>query len=120
MIRSNGSVADDVELVKAVAAQGYHGITAKGTLVYKIPPGTIRDFCLQTRRSHFATTAAEGRSRDLVTWQAFAEEVARDPIVAALYVSYRLYAAIFAGRFADAAHSETWEPSPTTKRNSPR
>jgi len=111
-----GSVADDVELAKAVAAQGVDGVTVKEALVYKVPPGSLRDFCLQTRRSYFAVSAKERRSRDLVAWRAFAEELARDPIGAALYVSYRLYAAAFAARFADAAHSETWEPSPTTKR----
>ncbi len=111
-----GSVADDVELAKAVAARGARGTTAQDALVRKIPPGTLRDFCLQTRRSFYATSTAPGSSRDWYAYRAFARTALADPVGAVLYASYRCYAAFFRSRFVAAAHSETWEPSPSTKR----
>lgn len=111
-----GSVADDVELARFVAARGLRGRTARDALVYKIPPGTLRDFCLQTRRFFYATSTVPGRRRDRYGYGALAREALADPVGAPCYAGYRCYAACFAGRFAAAAHPETWEPSPSTKR----
>lgn len=111
-----GSVADDVELAKAVAARGARGTTAQDALVHKIPPGTLRDFCLQTRRSFYAISTAPGSSRDWCAYRAFIRTALADPVGPVLYVGYRCYAACFRSRFVAAAHSETWEPSPSTKR----
>ncbi|MDA8265379.1 MAG: glycosyltransferase family A protein [Actinomycetota bacterium] len=111
-----GSIADDVELAKAVAARGVRAVTSKGALVYKIPAGTLRDFCLQTRRFYYATAGMRTRRRDWLSYGALVQEAACDPIGALCYAAYRLYGAAFASRFAAAAHSETWDPSPSTKR----
>lgn len=115
-----GSIADDVELARAVSAGGFRGKTASGALVYKVPPGSIRDFCLQTRRFYYSIAGASGVRREGAQWRAFAAEAARDPVGAVLYSVYRAVAAVSAWRWAESANSEMWELSQTTKRSSPR
>jgi hypothetical protein len=114
------SVADDVELARAVEAGRFRGVTVADAVVFKVPPGTISDFCLQTRRSYFATADERPAVRSSVEWKAFGAESARDPLGAALYCAYRAVAAVTARRWARSAHSETWEPSMSTKRGTIR
>jgi hypothetical protein len=112
----SGSIADDVELARGVQACGFRGTTAADALVYKKPPGSVRDFCLQTRRSYYAISG-DGVVRSYgAKWRAFAAEATRDPVGAGLYGVYRTVAAVSARRWAESANSETWEPSLTTKR----
>lgn len=115
-----GSVVDDVELVRAVEAGGFRGLTVADAVVYKVPPGTVRDFCLQTRRFYFATAEDRPAVRSRAEWVAFGVEAARDPVGAVLYGTYRAVAAVMARRWARSAHSETWEPSLSTKRGTMR
>jgi len=114
----SGSIADDVEQARGVQASGFRGRTAVDALVYKVPPGSVRDFCLQTRRSFHAIGGDDPVRRGLDQWRAFATEAVRDPIGATLYGAYRMVAAVSARRWAESANSETWEPSLTTKRTS--
>ena len=112
----SGSVADDVELVKAVTAGNHRGTTAPRAIVYKIPSGTVGDFCLQTRRS-----LASGKDiRKTGDWRrrltAFLQESIHDPVGATLYSLYRVYCRIFARRFDKVSNSETWEISESTRR----
>jgi cellulose synthase/poly-beta-1,6-N-acetylglucosamine synthase-like glycosyltransferase len=113
-----GSVADDVELARAVQARGFRGVTVPDATVLKIPPGTVRDFCLQTRRFYFATSEDRRTIRSRSEWRAFAGEALRDSAGALLYCSYRAAAAMTARHWASMAHTETWEPSMSTKRGS--
>ena len=66
-----GSVADDVELARAVEARGFRGMTVADAVVLKVPPGTIRDFCLQTRRYYFATADDRPAVRSRAEWKAW-------------------------------------------------
>jgi len=116
---SQGSIADDVELARAVEAGGFRGRTAADALVYKVPPGSIRDFCLQTRRFYYAIGGAGTLRRGRAQWRPFAAQAVRDPVGGALYSAYRAVAAVSARRWAESANSETWEPSLTTKRSLP-
>lgn len=115
-----GSVADDVELTRAVEAGGFRGLAVADAVVLKVPPGTVRDFCLQTRRFYFATAEDRPAVRSCAEWAAFGGEAARDPLGAVLYGAYRGVAAVTARRWARSAHSETWEPSLSTKRGTTR
>ncbi|MHB1717557.1 MAG: glycosyltransferase [Acidimicrobiales bacterium] len=115
-----GSVADDVELARAVEAGGFRGVTVADAVVLKVPPGTIRDFRLQTRRFYFATADNRPAMRSSAEWVAFGAEAGRDPLGAALYGAYRAVAAVTARHWARSAHSETWEPSTSTKRGAIR
>ncbi len=115
-----GSVADDVELARAVEARGFRGLAVADAVVLKVPPGTIRDFCLQTRRFYFATADDRPAVRSGAEWRAFGTEATRDPLGALLYVAYRGVAAVTARRWAQSAHSELWEPSMSTKRGTIR
>lgn len=112
-----GSVADDVELAKGVEAGRLRGITAPGAVVLTIPPGTVRDFCLQTRRSYFATGESRPAARCGAELRAFVAEASRDPLGAVLYGLYRGVAAVTARRWVASAHAELWEPSASTKRD---
>lgn len=116
----SGSVADDVELARSLEAGNYRGSTAPHALVYKIPPGTIRDFCLQTRRSYFAigAKATKPLRRGRESWVALANESRHDPLGSACYIIYRVIAAVTSRWYVKATHTETWEPSHSTKRNS--
>lgn len=113
-----GSVADDVELAHAVQARGFRGVTVADATVLKIPAGTVRNFCLQTRRSYFATAEERQMVRSRSEWRAFGAEALRDPTGALLYCSYRAAAAMTARHWASMSHTETWEPSVSTKRGS--
>jgi len=115
-----GSVADDVELARTVEAGEFRGVTVADALVFKVPPGSIGDFCLQTRRCYFATADHRPAVRSTAEWKAFGAETARDPLGSTLYVAYRVAAAVTARRWARSAHSETWEPSLSTKRGTMR
>jgi len=114
----SGSIADDVALARGVQVGGFRGRTAVDALVYKVPPGSVRDFCLQTRRFYYAISGDDPVRHGLDQWWAFAAEAVRDPIGAALYGAYRTVAAVSAQRWAESANSETWEPPLTTKRTS--
>lgn len=113
---ASGSIADDVELARAVSSGGYSGTTAAEAVAYKVPPNNIRDFCLQTRRSFFATRDQRPSLRSQREWKSFVVEASRDPLGAALYCLYRGVAAMTASRWAAATRTETWEPSLSTKR----
>jgi hypothetical protein len=115
-----GSVSDDVEVARAVEAGRFRGVTVADAVVFKVPPGTIRDFCLQTRRWYFASADDRPAVRSTAEWKAFGAEAVRDPLGSTLYVTYRLVAAVTARRWARSAHSETWEPSMSTKRGTIR
>ena len=95
-------------------------MTVADAVVLKVPPGTIRDFCLQTRRYYFATADDRPAVRSRAEWKAFGAEAARDPLGAVLYGAYRGIAAVTARRWAKSAHSEFWEPSMSTKRGTIR
>ncbi|MHB1553629.1 MAG: hypothetical protein ACYCSX_11335 [Acidimicrobiales bacterium] len=84
-----GSVADDAELARAVEAGGFRGMTVADAVVLKVPPGTIRDFYLQTRRFYFATADDRPAVRSRAEWKAFGAEAARDLLGAVLYGAYR-------------------------------
>lgn len=114
----SGSIADDVELARGVQAGGFRGRTAADALVYKVPPGSVRDFCLQTRRYYYAISGDGPVVRGQDQWRAFVAETVRDPVGAVLYGAYRTAAALSARLWAESANSETWEPSMTTKRTS--
>lgn len=85
-----------------------------------MPPGTIRGFCLQTRRWYFASADDRPAVRSSVQWKASGAEAGRDPLGAAAYSACRVVAAVTAKRRARSAHSETWEPSMSTKRGTIR
>jgi len=112
----SGSIADDVELAKAVNSGHHHGTTSPRAIVYKLPAGSMRDFCLQTRRSLISASEIQkpGDSRRRLT--AFLEESVRDPTGAVLYSLYRIYCKLRSSRFDAGSNSETWEPSESTKR----
>lgn len=111
-----GSVSDDIELAGAVEAGGFRGLTVADAVVFKVPPGTIRDFCLQTRRWYFASADHRPAVRSTGEWKTFGAEAVRDPLGAVLYSAYRGVAALTARHWAQPAHSEMWEPSMSTKR----
>lgn len=111
----SGSIYDDIELQRAVVAGGYRGANASSALVYKIPPGTLRDFCLQTRR-YYCATGDRAHKRTKRDWLALISNAGRDPVGAVLYCVYRCYAALFAQQFALSTNTEVWESSITTKR----
>lgn len=110
-----GSLSDDVQLQQAVIAGNYKGVNAPSAFVYKIPPGTIYDFCLQTCRYHFAIGEYNNK-RTKKDYLALGGEVINDPIGFLLYLGYRLYAVLFAKRFESSVNTEMWETSITTKR----
>lgn len=110
-----GSIADDVELMRAVVTGGYCGVNAASALVYKVPPGTLHDFCLTNRRSRFAI-ADQPHQRGRRDWLAFIHEGRGDPIGALLYCLYRCFGVVFARRFVQGTDNEKWDPSSTTKR----
>ena len=89
-------------------------------VVVKVLPGTIRDFCMQTRRSYFATAGDRSAVRSSTEWKAFAAEAGQEPLGAALCGADRAVAAVTARAWARPAHSETWEPSTSTKRGTIR
>lgn len=111
-----GSVADDVELVKAVQERGCRGVTVPAAVVFKVPPGTVRDFCLQTRHFYYATAGSRRAGRSRPELRAFVDEARRDPLGAVLYSIYRGISAGTAWHWAQAAHAELWEQSTSTRR----
>lgn len=115
----HGSIADDVELARTIRDGGFSGMTATNAVVYKVPPGSMKDFCLQTRRCYHATRDDRPAVRGLGEWRAFGAEAVRDPVGAVLYCAYRSYAVMSARRWEAATHSETWETSLSTKRGAP-
>lgn len=110
-----GSLSDDVQLRQAVVAGNYKAANVPSAFVYKIPPGTIHDFCLQTRRSYFAR-GEQAYKRTKRDYLALSKEVVGDPVGFLFYTTYRLYAALFARRFESASNTEMWEISLSTKR----
>jgi hypothetical protein len=114
----SGSIADDVELQRAVVSRGYRGANVSSAIVYKIPAGSPHDFALQTRRYHFAVGDQPPR-RSRQDWSALRFEAARDPIGAVLYCAFRCYAFVFRRQIALATDKEMWEPAATTKRGVP-
>jgi cellulose synthase/poly-beta-1,6-N-acetylglucosamine synthase-like glycosyltransferase len=113
---NSGSIADDVELMWAVKSRGLTGINVWSAIVLKVPPGTLRDFCLTNSRSRVAV-ADSPTKRSKRDFAVFATEAIKDPIGAVLYVTYRLYGILFGKRFSHGTRTETWVPSPSTKRN---
>lgn len=111
----SGSISDDVQLQRAVRIGGYKGANVSSALAYKIPPGTIRDFCLQTRRSYFAVSD-QPYKRTKLDYLALYQEASNDPLGALLYISYRFYAFLYMQKFESGTNTETWEISITTKR----
>lgn len=113
----SGSISDDIELTKAVERGRGLGLTARDALVYKIPPGSLHDFCVATLRFYYAS--GKSQLQDFVKYkEVFFQEARHDPLKAMAYVAYRLYAIAFASRFVQGANSETWEIAWTTKRDS--
>lgn len=84
-----GSVADDVELARAVEAGEFQGLSPADSVAFKVPPDTIRDFCLQTRRFFFAIAGDRPALRSRAEPKMFGAEAARDPLRAVLYGAYR-------------------------------
>ena len=111
----SGSIFDDVELMRAVVTGGYCGVNATSALVYKVPPGSLHDFCLTNRRTRFAV-ADQPHKRAWRDWLAFIRETSDDPIGALLYCLYRFYGVLFARKFMQGTDNEKWDSSITTKR----
>lgn len=84
------SITDDVDLACAVEARRSLGLTVADAGVFKVPPGTIRDFYLQTRRPYFAMSATRPSARNRAEWRAFGAEPARDPLGAVPYSGCRV------------------------------
>ncbi len=112
---SSGSIADDVELMRAVKNLGLTGLNVWSAIVLKVPPGTLQDFCLTNSRSR-AAVADSPTQRSLRDLKVILSEGLRDPIGAILYVAYRLYGGVFARKFRHGTRTETWISSPSTKR----
>jgi glycosyltransferase involved in cell wall biosynthesis len=81
-------------------------------VAYKIPPGNLNDFFLQTQRWY---AASGSRRRNLTELRAAVSEAARDPIGAALYAHSRIWSAREQRR-RRTAWQEAWDVTPSTKR----
>jgi glycosyltransferase involved in cell wall biosynthesis len=103
---------DDVSLARYLREQGTAVRNCWQAVVYKIPPGTLRDFYLQTHRYY---AAHDRKSPFPKVLAAATVEGLRDPFGAAIYLFARLSCAR-ASRGSEDLTAEMWEFLPSTKR----
>jgi glycosyltransferase involved in cell wall biosynthesis len=102
----------DVCLARHAAAEGIPTRNCWRAVVYKVPPGTLNDFFLQTQRWYAAT---DPRTRALRELGAAALEAALDPFGAAMYARARIWSARQQRR-RRTRWREDWEVTQSTKR----
>jgi hypothetical protein len=108
-----GSLADDIELSRAIRNQRVRSANSADAFVYKVPPGSLHDFCSGSIR--FRAASPEHR-RGTPEYAAAIFEAIRDPLGASLYALSRLWCNIHAHRLFNQSSSEMWMPLSTTKR----
>lgn len=108
-----GSLADDVQLCKELSAGSWRVRNASDAVAFTVPPTSLRDFALSTRR-YFAADPAN--SRDVRQLRAAVEQAVIDPLGLACYAAARLYSATVGQHLNALCNTEYWEPVLTTKR----
>jgi hypothetical protein len=108
----SGSLADDIELTRAVVGGGYPCLNAADAFVYKVPPGSLVDLCSGTVRGQVAMPE---RKRGRNEHAAALIEAGKDPLGAVLYVLARIWCRRSRRQLLQYA-SEHWRVSGTTKR----
>lgn len=111
----SGSIHDDMELAKALARLDQRSVNVPDAHVYKVPPGSLADFC--SARVRWAA-AAPGYSRRWTEYIAAAIEARHDPVGAVLFLRAVLWCWAHRGQFEQLSASETWMPLQSTKRQS--
>lgn len=115
---NSGSVADDIELWRAVAATGIPSATEPLAVVLKVPAGSPHDFALQLLRWHHASgygAAASPHELIAKAWT-FCRLAIDEPVGATLYATYAAYARLRRRSLAPETHTELWSPALSTKR----
>jgi hypothetical protein len=110
-----GSIAEDVEIARALIEGGYSCRNVPEAFVYKIPPGSRADMCLGTIRSQVSLPGYERGPHEYV---AAVIEAARDPVGATMYSLGRLWCRRNRSRLQAESASESWLMLDSTKRRS--
>lgn len=108
-----GSYADDAELARAIRRHKIPVANAADAFVYKIPPGSLRDFC--SGRIRWEGAQPDNR-RGWAEYRAGLIEAVHDPIGAAMYLAARFWCRAKRDRLRAGAVSEMWAPLASTKR----
>jgi cellulose synthase/poly-beta-1,6-N-acetylglucosamine synthase-like glycosyltransferase len=109
----SGSLAEDVEIGRALSAGGYSCLNVPEAFVYCVPPGSLSDLCLGTLRSD---VALDGRKRGANEYLAAALEAAADPVGAALYGWSRIWCRYSRSALLSRSATEDWQMLSSTKR----
>ena len=108
-----GSLAEDVEIARALVVGGFPYVNVPEAFVYTVPPGSITDLCLGTIRSEMALS---GRKRERNEYFAAIVEAARDPLGAALYGWVRIWCRHNRSVLLRESDTEDWQMLKSTKR----
>jgi hypothetical protein len=109
----SGSLADDIELTRALIEGGYPCLNAADATVYKIPTGSVVDLCSGQVRGRAAAPEHRRRSAE---YRAAGMEAVRDPLGAFLYCLGRIWCLRNRSRLIRESATEHYRPLPTTKR----
>jgi glycosyl transferase family 2 len=110
----HGSIHDDIELTRALIDGAWPTSNIPEAFVYKVPAGSLSEFCSGTIRFRAASPEHGRPAMELV---AAAIESIRDPIGAIAYYLARVWCHLHRRGLVQAASSEMWQTLPSTKRD---
>jgi hypothetical protein len=109
----SGSIHDDVELTRTLISGNYLCRNAAEAFVYKVPPGSLSDFCSATIRFR---AAAPDQKRRRSEYTAALIEAVLDPRGALKYAVARAWCRRHRGHLENESGSEQWHVLDSTKR----